>query len=161
MSEMADVTDAETAQLEELSATLDRLPTATHDKALHLRAIELARALGMDDAAANAREQAAARFDLDDATWLEWIEDTRKAADLSTLEGVMSLLVLYDRALAGNLGACLADFTVRLLRGRLSAGRSYLARESISTSAGSSDSAIAPRAASSRRRYRLCHLTRL
>ena len=106
MSEMADVTDAETAQLEELSATLDRLPTATHDKALHLRAIELARALGMDDAAANAREQAAARFDLDDATWLEWIADARQAADLTTLEGVMSLLVLYDRALAGNLGAC-------------------------------------------------------
>ena len=106
MAEMADVTDVETAQLTELSNMLDRLPTATHDKALHLRAIELARSLGMDDAAANAREQAAARFDLDDATWLEWIADARQAADLTTLEGVMSLLVLYDRALAGNLGAC-------------------------------------------------------
>jgi len=41
------------------------------------------------------------------------IEDTRKAADLSTLDGVMSLLVLYDRALTGNLAIKIAREAAR------------------------------------------------
>ncbi|KAF8463228.1 hypothetical protein DFH94DRAFT_786990 [Russula ochroleuca] len=84
--------------LEALSNVISALSETPFDLSLHVQHIQLAVAAGMDDQIREARDTLTAYYACGDDVWLPLIEDKKSAADLDTVDGVLSVLTAYKRA---------------------------------------------------------------
>ncbi len=84
--------------LEALSNVISALSETPLDLSLHAQHIQLALATGMDDQVRAARETLTGYYACDDDVWLPLIENNKSAADLDTIDGTLSILMVYKRA---------------------------------------------------------------
>jgi squamous cell carcinoma antigen recognized by T-cells 3 len=84
--------------LEALSNVISALSETPFDLSLHGQHIQLALATGMDDQIRAARDTLTVYYACGDDVWLPLIEDKKGAADLETVDGVLSVLTAYKRA---------------------------------------------------------------
>ncbi|KAF8272792.1 RNA-binding protein Prp24 [Lactarius quietus] len=84
--------------LEALSNVLSALSETPFDLSLHAQHIQLAAAAGMDDQAHAARETLTTYYACADDVWLPLLEEKKKAADINSIEGVLSVLQAYNLA---------------------------------------------------------------
>jgi len=103
--------------LEALSNVISTLSETPFDLSLHAQHIQLAASTGIDDQVRAARETLTVYYACGDDVWLPLIEDKKSAADLDTIDGVLSVLSTYKRAEDDYLCTCLLhqDHGTRLL----------------------------------------------
>jgi hypothetical protein len=84
--------------LEELSNILSELAEKPYDLRLHQQHIALAQKYGMDDQLQVAREMLTSTWAMTEDFWLPMIESLKATVDLASVEGIQSVLGLFNRA---------------------------------------------------------------
>ncbi|KAI0301111.1 hypothetical protein B0F90DRAFT_1810154 [Multifurca ochricompacta] len=84
--------------LEALSNVISSLSETPFDLSLHAQHIQLAAATGLDDQVHAARETFATYYACTDDVWLPLIEAKKNLEDINSVEGVLSVLQIYNRA---------------------------------------------------------------
>ena len=84
--------------LEALSNVISALSEKPFDLSLHAQHIQLSALAGMDDQAHAAREILTTYYACADDVWLPLLEEKKKAADLNSIEGALSVWQAYNLA---------------------------------------------------------------
>ena len=96
----------EANSLEALANALTLLTENPYDIALHSQHVRLARETGMEDQLEAALDMVTTFWAAGDYVWLPLVDLKKKASDLDTVDGINSILELFERAEGDYLCKC-------------------------------------------------------
>lgn len=105
----------EAAALEALANTLTLLTENPYDLSLHIQHVRLARETGMEDQVEAALDMLVTYWAAGEDVWIPYIDSRLKTADLESVEGLQSVLELFEKAEADYLCVCSDSSRVRAI----------------------------------------------
>lgn len=92
--------------LEALANVLEKLTANPYDLAAHAENVRIAKATGMQDQVEAALDMVTTFWAAGEDIWLPLIESKMNTEDLATVEGLQSILTLFERAERDYLCEC-------------------------------------------------------